>query len=46
MNHKELNKTLKKTNRELRAEVHDLKDRCKGFIEPDNILAAGADPRP
>ena len=30
MNHKELNKTLKKANRDLRAENQDLKGKCEG----------------
>ena len=31
MNYKLLNQTLKKINRELRAENHDLKGKCKGL---------------
>jgi len=41
-----LNKSDRYGVDELDALLQHLKDRCKGFIEPDNILAASADPRP
>lgn len=41
-----LNKSDRYAASELDALLLHLKERCKAFIEPGNIIAAGADPRP
>ena len=41
-----LNKSDRYGSAELDALLQHLKERCAGFIEPGNILAAAADPRP
>lgn len=41
-----LNRADRYSARELDTLLHHLKDRCSDFIEPENILAVSADPRP
>ncbi|MFC1778016.1 DUF697 domain-containing protein [Pseudomonadota bacterium] len=41
-----LNKSDRYGEAELKALLNHLKDRCAGLVEPQNIVAASADPRP
>jgi len=41
-----LNKSDRYSAGELNALLQHLKNRCSGFVEPENIIAASADPRP